>query len=130
MRCKKVVNTNIQHFGINIYIYQYTIVTIQNAYFVLSIHIVNTYNPTIVCDLEMCTWSVGPDLPYEIIKASCVQMEKTFIMVGGQSNGQSLDKILKFDTEISEWKLMNQQLGTARYEFTSFLVPDYYCTNV
>ena len=70
-------------------------------------------------------WHFGPDLPYRIELGASVQLQSTFLIVGG-SNGSNLDTILKFDVEAEEWILLEHLTNSRKYT-AAFLVPDDYC---
>lgn len=72
-------------------------------------------------------WHFGPDLPYYIFWGASVQLEKTFLIVGGFGNGTSLDTIWTFDIEKENWVLLEEHLKTERQLTAAFLVPDEYC---
>ena len=72
-------------------------------------------------------WNFGPDLPYSIYRGASVQLNNTFLIVGGDSNGTALDTIWKFDAEAEEWILLNEHMTTARYYTAAFLVPNDFC---
>ena len=77
-------------------------------------------------DIDGDQWIFGPDLPYYIFNGASVQLENTFLIVGGD-NGTYLDTIWKFDVEEENWIIMDQKLESDREISAAFLVPDDYC---
>ena len=71
-------------------------------------------------------WSFGKDLPYSIRYGASVQLENTFLIVGGY-NGSYLNTLWKYDQLNEDWIQLNQTLKTARQWTTAFLVPDEFC---
>ena len=74
-------------------------------------------------------WHFGPDLPFEIYGGASVQLQNSFLIVGGYNAniGNYLDTIWTFDIETEEWTELNQHLTTARRYTAAFLVPDNFC---
>ena len=72
-------------------------------------------------------WHFGKNLPYIIKEGASVQMENTFLIVGGHNGSGYLDTIWKFDTVQENWALQGQKLNIARQTFAAFLVPDEFC---
>ena len=72
-------------------------------------------------------WHFGPDFPYFIWSGASVQLENTFLIVGGSKDGSYLDTIWTFDLETEEWTILNEHLTTARELAAAFLVPDDFC---
>ena len=72
-------------------------------------------------------WHFGSELPIEMDRGTSVQLEKTFLFVGGYHNDSVLDTIWKFDVDNEEWILMEQKLKYARMYTAAFLVPDHFC---
>ena len=80
-----------------------------------------------ILSLEDNTWGYGPDLPYDIMDGASVQMEDTFLIVGGYTGSTFLNTIWKFNTLTEDWTLHEQNLTIARDATAAFLVPDYFC---
>ena len=72
-------------------------------------------------------WHYGPEFSYELFGASSVQLENTFLIVGGGFVTGFSDIIWMFDVESEDWIALNQTLETARCYSTAFLVPDEFC---
>ena len=72
-------------------------------------------------------WIKGPDLPYTIWNGASIQLDDTFLIVGGRHEASYLDIIWKFDVETEAWSFLDQKLKIARNVHTAFLVPDYFC---
>ena len=88
----------------------------------------NTLESTEFLPLGDAQWHFGPDLPNYIYDGESVQLENTFLMVGGENGTGYHDTIWKFDVESEEWALLNEHLITARTDLNSaFLVPDHFC---
>ena len=86
---------------------------------------------TEILELPAGTWTEGPDLPFDIRSAASVQLEKTFLIVGGLSieqDGQPLDTILRLnvgdDGTLSWEQLENVRLSQPKSNFAAFAVPD------
>ena len=72
-------------------------------------------------------WHYGPKLPYFIYEGASVQLENTFLIVGGSNSTGYLDTIWTFDIETENWIKLNQKLTIARKSTAAFLVPDDFC---
>ena len=72
------------------------------------------------------SWTFGPLLPIDICDGASVQLDKSFLIVGG-NNGTYQDTIWMFDTAINDWTLLEQRLTIARSHSSSFMVPDNFC---
>ena len=77
--------------------------------------------------LEKGAWQSAPDLPFFIRDGASVQLENSFLIVGGDNDDDYLNAIVKFDPVIGRWMVMEQKLSTARSQTTAFLVPDNFC---
>ena len=74
------------------------------------------------------SWVRGPDMPYNIKKGASVQLNDTFIIVGGIRRwSRALNTIWKFDIQTEKWTMLKQMLKFARSQHIAFLVPDEYC---
>ena len=72
-------------------------------------------------------WRLGLELPYYIYYGASVQLENTFLFVGGNNGSTVLDTIWKFDIELKEWVLLDEHLTNKRQYTAAFLVPDEFC---
>ena len=79
-----------------------------------------------ILDLETMTWSTGPSLLIGIENGASVQLEDTFIIVGGVIEANT-DMLWKFDPHNMDWVRMDQRMVTARSDLAAFLVPYDYC---
>ena len=79
-------------------------------------------------NLDENRWHYGPDLPYHISNAASIQLENTFLIIGGQNWTSYLDSIWMFDPNTENWSQLEQKLTTVRvYTKAAFLVPDEFC---
>ena len=67
-----------------------------------------------ILDLETLTWFYGRELPLTIQGASTVQIDDTFLLVGGASHFDPLDTIYKLNPETFEWVEQQEKLEVAR----------------
>ena len=73
-------------------------------------------------------WHFGPELPYYFSLGASVQLDDTFLIVGGvDALSKYLDTIWAFNIETEEWTLLDQHLTTGRRSTAAFLVPDDFC---
>ena len=79
--------------------------------------------------LDEDTFQPGPDLPRSIAFGASVQLEKTFLVVGGHdySSVDTLGDIYIFDNEGNEFVKLPQTLTHARERTAAFMVPNSYC---
>ena len=85
----------------------------------------NQFLPT-ECKFSANDWHFGTDLPYVIYGGATVQLNNTFLIVGG-FNGTYLDTIWTFDVVAEGWTLLNEHLTIGREFTAAFLVPDDFC---
>ena len=77
---------------------------------------------------DLNVWHYGPDLPYDFMfGGASVQLEKTFLIVGGEADTGYLNTIWMFDPGNEEWTSLDQTLRRSRRTTTAFLVPDSFC---
>lgn len=71
------------------------------------------------------TLNPGPELPFDIRSAASVQLEDTFLIVGGISEemDDTLISIIMFDVENNQWQALTPTLGTPRSNMAAILVP-------
>ena len=82
---------------------------------------------TEVLNLEEGAWSYGVEFPHEIYWGNVVQLENTFIIVGGHDGSKIMDTMWKYDTNVDDWILMPEKLSQPKEWMATFLVPDSYC---
>ena len=82
---------------------------------------------TEILQLEDHTWCYGAELPYFIQRGASVQLQDTFLIVGGRNDISELDTIWIFNTETEHWTLLEERMSTARRNIAAFLVPDEFC---
>ena len=75
-------------------------------------------------------WREGPDLPASDRwdAGMSVPFGNTFLIVGGEADGDISDRIIKYDVDNDDWIELPQTLTTARADGAAFLVPDNYVT--
>ena len=78
-------------------------------------------------NLDDNVWKYGPTTPYEIQQGASVQLNDTFIIVGGQNLTNVLDTLWTIDPINETWVLRDQKLSIPRYHAAAFLVPDDFC---
>ena len=71
-------------------------------------------------------WIIGTDLPYHIRDASVIQLDDTFVIIGG-FNGRHINTLHVYDVKEKKFVAMDQTLKNAKKFTTSFLVPDHFC---
>ena len=88
---------------------------------------------TWLLDLRVNQWIPGPNLPIDIRYAGVIQLEDTFLIVGGNSVSESrpLADIYEFDPELETWEPRPEKLAHPRDHMAAFLVPNSYanCTS-
>ena len=104
------------------------LVTFENGTKVVVAAAGDNEGSTEFLNLEETEWHFGPQLPNVIKGGASVQLENTFLIVGGNDDGRdALDTIWTFDTDAETWVLLNEHLATARRYTAAFLVPDDFC---
>ena len=87
-------------------------------------------NGTEVLNLETLTWRPGPELPHLLLGIASVQMENTFLAIGGADKSSSAqfesNSILAFDAINDQWVELPQKLDISASGWldVAFLVPD------
>ena len=93
----------------------------------------NLQNSTEILSLDTLTWRYGPDLPYSgnLVGLASVQMEKSFLAVGGSnspnSGGLKYKSIFKYDNENDRWLELPQKLKEGGFLYDVIPVPESYC---
>ncbi len=76
-------------------------------------------------------WTSGPDLPMDIYDAAGIETadSKSFILVGGYSEGSSLKTVLKMEhvNDNWQWTKLDQKLNVARKSHVVMMLPDSFC---
>ena len=77
----------------------------------------NTFLKSVfILDISTNKWTEGPELPYNVTRATVVPTEDSFLLVGGY-NVDPFDTILEFDPINMAWFLREETLAIGRHGF-------------
>ena len=79
-----------------------------------------------VFDLETLKWSYGPDLPGRLSLGATLQMNDTFVIIGGFNNeeGENYDSFYEYDQVTNSWVERAEKLTLGRHSVSAVLIPD------
>ena len=80
-----------------------------------------------IFSFKTMTWRQGPLLPYAAVGIVGVQLETTFLAVGGSSDSQSFPdekfkNLLQYDTINDDWISLPQKMEAGGWAYTAFFV--------
>ena len=72
---------------------------------------------TQIFDLESRTWRDGTNLPFNLGLGRVLQDGGTFLILGGFSQGVSIDTIIEFSPIDETWIVRNETLSSPKHYF-------------
>ena len=81
------------------------------------------YGTRDVFNLNELRWREGPELPQYLYLSSSVQLEDTFLLLGGWNGGEDTDAIYRYDNLGQDWVLEEQRLPLPLEQAGALAVP-------